>query len=186
MEFKNAPSGWRIKSTKKVYDSEYIKLYEDQLDINGKKKVYYRGVRRDYSTIVPFVSENEILVIQSYRHMVDSIQLEVPSGYIEEGETPEQAASRELEEETGYRAKRIMLVGSYTLDYTMFMQKGYIFAAYDLANIGNLCLGDMEKIEATIMPISEIKDLLFNGTILNAASIVALLRALDYHYKKSK
>jgi ADP-ribose pyrophosphatase len=77
----------------------------------------------DYSTIVPFISNDEILVIRSYRHLVDSIQVEAPSGYIEDGESPEQAAKRELEEETGYAAKKIVTLGYYTLDYTMFEQK---------------------------------------------------------------
>ncbi|MFL6357745.1 MAG: NUDIX hydrolase, partial [Nitrososphaeraceae archaeon] len=106
--FKNAPLGWRIKSTKLIYSNYLIQLFEDTLDLNGEDKIYIRAVRRNYSTIVPFISKNELLVIRSYRHLVDSIQLEAPSGYIEDGETPDQAAKRELEEETGYEAKKIV------------------------------------------------------------------------------
>src|SRR5437867_4203786 len=120
-------------------------LFEDTLDLNGEDKIYIRAVRRNYSTIVPFISKNEILVIRSYRHLVDSIQLEAPSGYIEDGESPDQAAKRELEEETGYDAKKIVSLGYYTLDYSMFEQKGNIFAAYDLVNYtdgkSKKCLG---------------------------------------------
>jgi ADP-ribose diphosphatase len=181
-----------------VYDgSKYLTLYEDVLDLGGEqeegkgdknKKVYLRGIRPDYATIVPFVSDNEILMIKSYRHLVDSVQIEVPAGYIEKGETPEQAALRELGEETGYKAKEILYVGSYTLDYSMFEQKGHIFAAYGLTATeegGKQKLGRMERIEIAIMPIEKINELLLNGTILNAASIVALYRALDYHKKYS-
>ena len=53
-----------------------------------------------------------------------SIQLEAPSGYIEDNETPDQADKRELEEESGYEAKKIVSLGYYTLDYSMFEQKG--------------------------------------------------------------
>jgi ADP-ribose pyrophosphatase len=173
-----------MESSREVYSNSYLKLYEDKLDLNGKEKIYLRGRRRDYSTIVPFVSQNEILTIKSYRHLVDSVQIEVPSGYIEQGESPEQAAIRELEEETGYKAKRIVLVGRYTLDYSMFEQTGNVFAAYDLVQEGKTNFGSMEKIELAIKPIKEIKELLFNGTILNAASIVALYRALDYHSRE--
>ena len=181
MPFKNAPPGWRLESSKEVYSSSYMTLYEDNLDLDGREKIYLRGRRRDYSTIVPFVSQDKILMIKSYRHLVDSVQIEVPSGYIEQGESPEQAAIRELEEETGYRAKKIVHVGSYTLDYSMFEQTGNVFAAYDLAKEGKTNFGRMEKIEVAIKPIKEIQKLLLNGTILNAASIVALYRALDYH-----
>lgn len=180
--FKNAPKGWRVISTKNVYTNDLIELYEDTLELGARgKKVYIRGIRRNYSTIVPFISTNQILAIKSYRHIVDSVQIEVPSGYIEQGESPQYAATRELKEETGYAAKRIVSIGSYTLDYTMFEQTGNIFAAYDLIKEEEQSLGNMEKIELVILTINEINQLLFDGRIANAASIVALYKAIDYH-----
>ena len=186
---RNGPAGWKIKSTKQVYSSDLIKLYEDRLDLDGEEKIYIRAIRRNYSTIVPFISKNKVLVIRSYRHLIDSIQLEAPSGYIEEGESPSQAAERELEEETGYKAKKIVSLGYYTLDYSMFEQTGNIFAAYDLANNNNnntegksrQSLGKMEKIEIDTVSIEQIKELLYQGKILNAASIVAFHKAIAFH-----
>jgi ADP-ribose pyrophosphatase len=177
---KNAPNDWKVNSVKKVYSNDLIELYEDILDLNGIEKVYTRAVRKDYSTVVPFVS-NEILVIKSYRYLVDSIQIEIPSGYIDEGESSKEAAIRELKEETGYSAKDVISIGHYTLDYSMFDQRGNLFIAYGLVKVGNPSLGIMEKIDVERMSIKEIKRLLFEGKILNAASIVALYRALDFH-----
>ncbi|MFL6322118.1 MAG: NUDIX hydrolase [Nitrososphaeraceae archaeon] len=186
--FRNAPPGWRIKSTKQIYSNDLIKLFEDTLDLDGEDKIYIRAIRRNYSTIVPFISKNELLVIRSYRHLVDSIQVEAPSGYIEDDESPDQAAKRELQEETGYEAKKIVSLGYYTLDYTMFEQKGNVFAAYDLVDNNTAegkskkqSLGKMEKIETDIVTIDGIKQLLSEGKILNAASIVAFHKALDFH-----
>jgi ADP-ribose pyrophosphatase len=181
----NAPKEWKIISSKKVYSNEYLKVYEDKIDLNGIEKIYIRGIRKDYSTIVPFVSKDEILIIKSYRHLVDSIEIEVPSGYIDEGETAKQAAIRELKEETGYTAKDIISIGSYTLDYSMFKQKGNIFIAYDLDKEKEQSLGIMEKIDVEIIKIKEIEKLLLQGKISNAASIVAFYRALDYHKKNN-
>lgn len=179
-KLKNAPNDWKVNSVKKVYSNDLIELYEDILDLNGIEKVYTRAVRKDYSTIVPFVA-NEILVIKSYRYLVDSIQIEIPSGYIDEGESPKEAAIRELKEETGYSAKDVISIGHYTLDYSMFDQRGNLFVAYGLVKVGNQSLGIMEKIDVERMSIKEIKRLLFEGKIVNAASIVALYRALDFH-----
>jgi ADP-ribose pyrophosphatase len=186
--FRNAPPGWRIKSTKQIYSNDLIKLFEDTLDLDGEDKIYIRAIRRNYSTIVPFISKNELLVIRSYRHLVDSIQVEAPSGYIEDAESPDQAAKRELQEETGYEAKKIVSLGYYTLDYTMFEQKGNVFAAYDLIDNNTAegkskkqSLGKMEKIETDIVTIDGLKQLLSEGKILNAASIVAFHKALDFH-----
>jgi len=182
--FKNAPKGWKVDSTKNVYANDFIELYEDTLELGARgKKLYIRGIRRNYSTIVPFVSRTQILAIKSYRHIVDSVQIEVPSGYIENGESPQYAAIRELKEETGYAAQRIVSIGSYTLDYSMFEQTGNIFVAYDLVREGEQSLGKMETIELTILTINEIRRLLFDGKIINAASIVALYKAIEYHQK---
>ena len=166
-----------------------ITLFEDTLDLNGEDRIYIRAIRRDYSTIVPFISKNELVIIRSYRHLVDSIQVEAPSGYIEDGESPYEAAKRELKEETGYEAQKIVSLGHYTLDYSMFEQNGNIFAAYDLlTNKGaksKQSLGKMEKIEAGLMTIDEMKHLLSEGKILNAASIIAFHKALDFHERYS-
>ena len=182
------PSDWKFESSRKIYSNKYIELYEDVLDIRNKKKIYTRAKRKNYSTIVPFISDNEILVIKSYRHLVNSYQIEAPSGYIENGETPFEAANRELMEETGYAANNIISLGSYTLDYTMFEQTGNLFVGYDLVNEKKQELGMMEIIETTILTIDEIKKLLFDGKILNASSIVAFYKSLDFHinYKNKK
>ena len=57
MQLENAPKGWKVNSTKKVYSNYLLELYEDTLDLNGKEKIYLRGVRKHYSTVVPFVSK---------------------------------------------------------------------------------------------------------------------------------
>ena len=184
---KNSPNNsWRILRSKKVYSNEYIQLFEDLLNINGTNKVYIRGKRKNYSTVVPFLSEREVLVIRSYRHLVDSIQFEIPSGYIEEGESPIDAAQREFNEETGYVTNNMVFVGEYTLDYSMFEQKGFIYAAYDLVKKNKQNLGLMESIKIESLTIEELKNMLFKGQILNAASIVALYKSFDFHEKYIK
>jgi ADP-ribose pyrophosphatase len=179
--FNNAPKDWQTISTRKVYSNYFLQLFEDTLNIKGTNKIYLRGIRKDYATIVPFVSKEEILIIKSYRHLVDSVEIEVPSGYIDEGETAFEAAKRELEEETGYGSSKMIPIGIYTLDYTMFSQIGNLFIAYNLVKEKEQSLGLMEKIDIEIMNIKEIEKLLCNGKILNSASIVALYRAIAYH-----
>lgn len=182
----NAPADWKILSSKKKYRSHYLTVYEDTMDLAGRKKLYIHADRIDYSTIVPFADDGSILTIKSYRHLVDSYQIEAPSGYIDPGETPRQAAIRELAEETGYTAKRVVKVGLYTLDYTLFRQRGHVFAAYGLEKTGTQKLSRMEKIsKIEFLKQKKVEELLLSGKILNAASIVALYRAIHYHKTRS-
>ena len=185
MSFQNGPDEWKMKSTKKVYDNYDLSVYEDTIDLGGQKKVYVRGVRRDYSTVVSFISDNEILLIKRYRHLVDSIQIEVPLDYIEEGESAEQTANRILEKKIGYVAKDLIPLGSYRLDYTMLEQTGHIFAAYGLMKVQKpkQKQESMESIELIAMSIKDVRRHLLDGKISDASSTVALYRALDYHDK---
>jgi hypothetical protein len=69
----------------------------------------------------------------------------------------------------------------------MFIQTGHIFAAYGLEKKGQQRLGNMEKIsEMEFLSVQQIKDLLLEGKILNAASIVALYRAIEYNERSGK
>jgi 8-oxo-dGTP pyrophosphatase MutT (NUDIX family) len=77
--------------------------------------------------------------------IIDSTQIELPSGYIDEDESPKQAAIRELKEETGYTAKDVISIGHYTLDYSMFEQKGNLFVAYGLAEEQRVYHVDMQQ-----------------------------------------
>ncbi|MGZ5471815.1 MAG: NUDIX hydrolase, partial [Nitrososphaeraceae archaeon] len=113
-------------------------------------------------------------------------QFEIPSGYIEDGESPRDAAIREFKEETGYSANKILFVGEYTLDYSMFEQKGYIYTAYDLVKTQKQHLGLMESIKIESLTIDQVKEMLFKGKILNAASIVALYRSIELHEKNMR
>jgi hypothetical protein len=68
----------------------------------------------------------------------------------------------------------------------MFEQKGNLFIAYGLSKEQEQSLGLMEKIETETMKVKEIEELLLEGKISNAASIVALYRAIDYHKKSTE
>lgn len=57
--------------------------------------------------ILPLLTRERVLLIRHYRHAVGKTIWEIPAGTMEPGETPEECARRELEEETGYRARRL-------------------------------------------------------------------------------
>ena len=76
-----------------------------------KLSPYYTLNLSDYVMILALTNNNEILFVKQYRPVLEKYTLELPSGHVEEGQTPEEAARAELLEETGYNIEKIELLG---------------------------------------------------------------------------
>ena len=79
--------------------------------VPGDSSPFYSLKLPDYVSVVAETSDDHIVLVKQYRPAVDRITTELPSGRVDPGETPEAAALRELEEETGYTANRLLLAG---------------------------------------------------------------------------
>jgi len=66
----------------------------------------------DFVCIVAVTAQDELLLVRQFRHAIGEMTLELPAGHVDEGETPEQSARKELLEETGYVADRFELLAS--------------------------------------------------------------------------
>src|SRR5215813_5994861 len=84
------------------------------------------------AAVVPFLSRDEVVLIRQFRHAAGGTILEVPAGKLDAGEPPERCAARELTEEAGYRADRIVALGSIWTTPGFTDEKIYLFAAFDL------------------------------------------------------
>jgi 8-oxo-dGTP pyrophosphatase MutT (NUDIX family) len=83
----------------------------------------------DYVTVIARTPEGRILLVRQYRAAVDRETLEFPSGHVDPGETPEFAALRELEEETGYTADEVQLLGAFSPDTGRLANRMWCFSA---------------------------------------------------------
>lgn len=99
---------YRIVESRRLYRGHHITLFKDRfiLDV-AKNKVVTRELitHPGAVVIVPFASKNEILLLRQFRYSAKGDLLEIPAGTIEGGERPLTCAKRELEEETGFRAR---------------------------------------------------------------------------------
>jgi len=161
-----------------AYKGKKIEVREDRIvHDNGKEHVVELVVHPGAVCIVARPSPNEVLLIRQYRHATGKELLEIPAGTLNRGENPRDCAFRELEEETGYRAgKMIERARFYTTPgfTTEFM---HLYEASGLVKT-QTNFDEDEAIELDIVPSMQALQMIDDGRIEDAKSILGLLRVL--------
>lgn len=122
---------------------------------------------------VLYVKDDAVALVKQYRYPYEEILYELPAGKLNLGEAPEVAAIRELEEETGIRAKSVKLLQVLYPSPGYTNEKIYIYEATDGENVGAHLDAD-EFLDVEYLPLSEARERLRRGELKDAKTIVAL------------
>ena len=128
--------------------------------------------------VVPVLGDS-IVMIRQYRIAVGEYVLELPAGKLEGDEDPEYRGKCELEEETGYRAEKMVNVGTIYASAGYTSEEIHVYLAFDLEEVGQNLEFD-EDIEIVIIPIQKIRQMLIDHEIPDAKTIVGLNRLLIF------
>lgn len=126
--------------------------------------------------IIPIDSDDNALLVRQYRYPVGHDLLEIPAGVIEEGESPDSTAQRELREETGYASRNLRPLGGIYSSPGFCDEILYIYLARDLVE-SKLPADDDEDITLERVPMSDVGRLIRLGEIQDAKSVAGLLMA---------
>jgi ADP-ribose pyrophosphatase len=160
-----------------IHQGKFITLAIVEAELpNGERVTLDIVEHPGAAAVVPFVSDERILLLRQYRVAAGGSIWEVPAGKLDPDETPEACVARELEEETGYRAGRIVRTGEILTSPGFTDERIHLFSAYDLLP-GVEARGDGEVIEVHEVPLREALAMVHRGEIVDAKSIVALYHA---------
>lgn len=121
----------------------------------------------------------EVLVLRQYRLALGRVILELPAGTREPGEPWEQCAQRELREETGHSAGRLIALGEVWPAPGLSNERMALFLALELA-ADPLPADEDEQIQLVTMPLAELVAMALDGRLEDAKSIIGALRAARY------
>ncbi|MFC0445971.1 ADP compounds hydrolase NudE [Pseudidiomarina halophila] len=146
---------------------------------NGVERQFERmqSSGRGAVMIVPFVDDETLMLVREYAAGLHNYQLGFPKGLIDPGETPEEAANRELKEEIGFGAKQLIPLKSVTMAPQFFSATMHIFIARDLYP-EQLEGDEPEPLERVPWLLSKAEALLAQDDFTEARSIAALLMTL--------
>ena len=140
-------------------------------DVNGRIREVVR--HRGSVSILP-VDRDRVFLIRQYRYPLDDYIWEIPAGTLEEGESPEECAARELEEETGLKAGRLEKMFEAYLVPGYGTEKMHFFLATDLTR-GEMHPEPSERIEVHKLTIDRAIDMIKSNEISDVKTVAALL-----------
>lgn len=160
-----------------VYDGKILKVVVDEVRLPDGRRSKRECVRHSGGAAVLFVKEGKIALVKQYRYLYAKEIYEIPAGKLNAGEDAETSAARELEEETGYRAKKLIRLAQ------IFPSPGYtdeIIHIYfvDEADFVGQKLDDGEFLNVEFLPVGRVVEMIESGEVCDAKTVVAVERYL--------
>ncbi len=161
-------------SSKKIYDGRVVKLVVDDVLLpNGKPSKREIVKHSGAVAVVAVTKEEKLVLVKQFRKALEKTTLEIPAGKLEAGEQPLECATRELEEETGYRAKSLKPLYSFYTSPGFADEIIHLFWAEDLEQ-GVVHLDHDEFIELVEYSIDECFAAIKEKKICDAKTILAV------------
>ena len=157
---------------KTVYKNQWFQVINKYYE-NEKKNYYVLNIP-DSSVILPITENNEFIIIKQFRESLDNYSLELPAGFIDENETPQQAAERELFEETGYISKEFIYLGIGRLMINRTNSVQHLFAAKNINQKSN----PKENIEVLKISQSKLYDMISEDKFVQLSGQGLILKYL--------
>jgi len=163
-----------------IYQGRVVNLSVDRVRLPNGRVSELEVIRHPGAVaVVPLTAEGEVLLVRQYRYAVDQWLLEVPAGKLDPGEAPESCAVREVEEEVGVRAGRLVPLGWIWTTPGFTDEKIWLFLARDLQP-GRQDLESDEVLSVVSVPLAEALAKVERGEICDGKSICALLLARPF------
>lgn len=170
---------WKPGPCKKVFSASIVDVYEvESTSPDGRQKgTYYRVKPKDGVTVIPLLKTGAgsfFVMVRQWRHGAGTVTTEFPSGIVEEGESLEKAAARELREETGYRAASLERLAAVWQNPAIMCNTCNFFAAEGLELAGEAEPDSDEYIERVLVPKEKLLAEIGTGEFAHEITAAAL------------
>ena len=167
---------YKILKHRDVYKGRAVKLAVDRVRMpNGKELereiIYHPGS----AVMIPLLDKNTMLLIRQFRYSTGKFIWEFPAGTADPGEPPLSCARRELEEETGYRARRWKKLLTFYPTPGVSNEVMHLFVARDLIKTQTR-LEEDEILETQSFRLSEVARMVRTGAIIDGKTILGFLQ----------
>jgi len=171
--------GWECLESREIFKAGdgktvYIELFQDKVKTpKGNIITYTKYHASDVVIVVPFIDRQKLLMIRQFRYPVDKVLLEFPAGHVNSGEDPRETANREMEEETGYSARKLEYVYRYHPAVSRTKQYVHVFKATGLTKVGATRHDGGEQISVEKVTMKKLQGLIAKRKVEGAGTLIA-------------
>jgi ADP-ribose pyrophosphatase len=169
------PGPWRRVASTRLQHCAVFDVHRVHFEPpgGGEPRPFYQIEAPDWVNVIALTAASEVLLLRQYRFGVDQVTLEIPGGMCDPGETPAEAARRELREETGYAAGELIELGWVHPNPALQTNRCHSFLARDVVQVGPPAPDEHEDLELVTLPLAEIPRRIAAGEITHALVVAA-------------
>ncbi|HXB54048.1 MAG TPA: NUDIX hydrolase [Vicinamibacteria bacterium] len=165
----------RVVTRRRVYEGKVLALDVDLVEEPGGVQAVREVVRhRGSVAVLPVHEDGRVVLVRQYRYPVDARVWELPAGRLDPGETAEEGARRELEEEVGLQPSSLEPLSVFYTTPGFCDETMYLFRATALRAVPPRPEAD-ERIEAGVFTLEEARDMIRRGEVREGKTLIALL-----------
>ncbi len=172
---------WQVLDSKLLVSERWLQLREDRVRLgNGHEIDRFHVISApDWASVLCVTNASEVVLVRQYRHGIAQPSLELPAGVIEPHETPEEAARRELLEETGYQADDWVLIQNVSTEPARHTTRAHFYCARGARPVSAPNPEETEVLEIVKVPLGDLRRLATDGSVVHGVHVGAILCALE-------
>lgn len=173
------PALYTIIESQTLLNHPLVQVVVDALEYEGRRRSYfYLNSPMDSVATVAVTADNQLVLTRQYRHPIRQVIFDLPAGRLNEAEDPLHGAARELEEETGYRAGRLVPLGRYSPFPGSLKVTAHLFFATGLTPLRQH-LDEGEELDVVLKPWAEVLELILQGECIDGSLQLGVLLAVQ-------
>jgi 8-oxo-dGTP pyrophosphatase MutT (NUDIX family) len=172
---------WTIHGERPIYQSDWVSIGLADVELPDGTRFEHHVVRGGMAAAGVAVTDPDrgILLLWRHRFIPDTWGWEIPAGRLDEGESPEEAAAREVLEETGWRPGPLTPLTAFTPMSGVADKVFHLFLAQGAEHVGDpVDVHESDRVEW--VPVSEVRELIQRGEMPDGLSLVAVLWLLAF------
>lgn len=149
------PAPWTTVARKTLISDRWIRLHADDCEDNGGRSIapYYVLEYGDWISVLALDDDDDAIVVEEYRHGAGVVAVGTVGGAVEAGETPEDAAARELLEETGFASGELIDLGATWANFGNHTNRVHHFLARGCTRVAEQSLDESEAITVHVLSL---------------------------------